>query len=114
MSTSSPVSTLMAELTLDGSPVAGQNFSLTCSVTGTDSLSPTISYQFTQDNPGQTTVRGTQTTPTLTFDPLVLSDRGQYSCEVNVTSPYLTSPQVVSSESVSLSVQSESLVSIGG
>ena len=103
-----PVPTLMARLTLDGSPVAGQSFSLTCSVTGADSLSPTISYQFTQDNTGgQIEVRATQTTPILTFNPLVLSDSGQYRCEVNVTPPYLNNSQVVSSAPVNLTVQSE-------
>ena len=105
-----PVPALVAQLIPNGSPMAGQSFFLTCSVTGADSLFPTISYLFTQDNPEQIGIvrnRGNQNTSTLTFAPLVLSDSGQYSCDATVTSPYLSSPQNVSSGSVSLSIQSE-------
>ncbi len=97
----------MATLTLAPSPMAGQSYSLTCTLTGGDSLSPTISYQFTQDNPGQSRIRATQANPTLTFETLVLSDSGQYSCQATITSPHLNSPQVVGSGSQSLSIQSE-------
>ena len=102
------VPALMAILTLAPSPMAGQSYTLTCVVTGGEALTPTISYQFTQDNPGQTRIRATQADPTLTFETLVLSDSGQYSCQATVTSPYLNTPQVVEdSGSRSLSIQSE-------
>ncbi len=104
------VPTLMATLTLAPSPMAGQSYSLTCTLTGGDSLSPTISYQFTQDNPGHTgVVGGVSTTPTLTFSPLMLSNGGQYSCQATITSPHLNSPQVVDSGTQDLMVQSESV-----
>ena len=101
------VPTLMATLTLAPSPMAGQSYSLACTLTGGDSLNPTITYQFTQDNPGQTRIRATQANPILTFETLVLSDSGQYSCQATVTSPHLNTPQEVDSGSQSLTIQSE-------
>ena len=99
---------LMAELTPSGTPVARERFTLTCSVTGADSLSPTYSYQFIQNNPGQTgVIRSTQPTPTLFFNNLFLEDSGQSSCDVTVTLPYLSSPHNVSSGLVNVSIQSE-------
>ncbi|XP_064386142.1 mucin-2-like isoform X2 [Halichondria panicea] len=99
------VPTLMATLTLAPSPMAGQSYSLACTLTGGDSLNPTITYQFTQDNPGQTRIRATQANPILTFETLVLSDSGQYSCQATVTSPHLNTPQEVDSGSQSLTIQ---------
>ncbi|XP_064386134.1 mucin-2-like isoform X4 [Halichondria panicea] len=99
------VPTLMATLTLAPSPMAGQSYSLACTLTRGDSLNPTITYQFTQDNPGQTRIRATQANPILTFETLVLSDSGQYSCQATVTSPHLNTPQEVDSGSQSLTIQ---------
>ncbi len=102
------VPALMATLTRAPSPMAGQSYSLTCTLTGGEALTPTITYQFTQDNPGQTgVVGGVLTTPTLTFNPLILSNSGRYSCQATVTSPHLNTPQEVDSGSQSLSIQSE-------
>ena len=104
------VPTLMAILTLAPSPMAGQSYSLTCALTGGESLTPSITYQFTQDNSGQAgVVGGVLTTPTLTFNPLMLSNSGQYSCQATITSPHLNTPQVVNSGSQGLMVQGESV-----
>ena len=70
-------------------PSFGQSYSLMCTVTGADSLNATVAYQWFKTNPNRTQV-GTNS-PTLTFDPLVLSDAGQYSCEVRVSSITLVS-----------------------
>ncbi len=100
----------MVTVASTGTPTAGQSYSLTCTLTGGDSLNATISYQFTQDNPGQTVVvGGVLTTPTLTFNPLTLSNSGQYRCQATITFPHLNSPQVVDSGTQDLMVQSESV-----
>ena len=104
------LTSVVITLTLAPSPMAGQRYTLTCAVTGGDSLTPTITYQFTQDNPGQTgVVGGVLTTPTLTFNPLMLSNSGQYSCRATITSPHLNTPQVLGSGSQDLMVQGESV-----
>ena len=63
-------------------PAAGQSYSLTCTVTGADSLNPIINYQWFKTTPNRTEV-GTNS-PTLTFDPLVLSNAGLYNCEATL------------------------------
>ena len=67
-------------------PAAGQNYSLMCTVSGADSLYPTINHYQWVHTRSQV---GTNS-PTLTFDPLVLSDAGQYSCEVTISSSLLS------------------------
>ena len=67
-------------------PAFGQSYTLRCTVTGADSLNPTINWFRTTPNRTQV---GTNS-PTFTFEPLVLSDAGQYSCEVTVSSTFVT------------------------
>ncbi len=70
-------------VTPSGSPMAGQSFTLTCSLTGGDSLSPTVSYQWRR---GESLLTNS---PILHFDSLYLSDVGQYSCVVILSSSLL-------------------------
>ncbi len=70
-------------VTPSGFPMAGQNFTLTCSLTGGDSLSPTVSYQWRR---GESLLTNS---PTLHFDSLYLSDAGQYNCVVTLSSSQL-------------------------
>ena len=65
-------------------PIAGQNYTLTCSVTGVENFNPTIAYQWTKNNGTQMQV-GTNSN-TILFSPLKLSDAGQYMCRVTVNS----------------------------
>ena len=68
---------------------AGQNYQLTCSVTGAENINPMITYRWTKNNgTGQSQV-GTNSN-TLSFDPLRLSDAASYVCEVTISSTYLT------------------------
>ena len=64
--------------------MAGQSFSLICSLTGGASLQLTLSYQWTREGGSLMT-----STATLNFDTLYLSDAGQYSCQVILTSSQL-------------------------
>lgn len=69
-------------------PTAGQSYSLVCTVNGADSLNATITYQWFKTNPSQTQLG--INSHILTFDPLVVSDAGHYSCEVIVSSDRLS------------------------
>ena len=76
---------ISAVVTSSGSPMAGQSFSLTCSVTGADSLAPTIFYQLVQR-----TSQSVTSSSVLSFDSLCLSDVGLYRCEVIIRSDRLS------------------------
>ena len=83
-----PVPAISACISDEGNiPTAGQSNTLTCNVSGDEDLNLTITYQWTKNNGTQTHV-GTNSN-TLSFFFLRLSDAGQYTCQVNVTSPYL-------------------------
>ena len=71
-------------------------YSLTCEVTGDENLNPTITYQWTRDNGNTQTQVGTNSN-SLSFSSLSLSDAGQYTCSVTVSSLYLNNNVVVSS-----------------
>ena len=78
-----PVITAMVS---GGTPTVGENYSLTCTVTGADQLNPTITYRWFKDN----TVVSGEPQSTLSFSPLSLSDAGQYRCRVTVSSTLLS------------------------
>ena len=68
----------------------GQNgYTLTCTVSGTENLSPSITYQWTKNNGTQTQMQAGTNTNTLSFSPLSLSDAGRYTCQATVSSSYL-------------------------
>ena len=72
-------------------------YTLTCDVSGTDNLSPTITYQWTKYN--GTTQTQVGTTSTLTLSPLRFSDTGDYTCNVTVDSTLLNSSIFASADS---------------
>ena len=61
---------------------------LTCNVSGTERLSPTIAYQWTRNDGNTQTQVGSS--ETLTLPSLTLSNAGEYSCRVTVGSTLLT------------------------
>ena len=67
--------------------VVGQSYSLSCSVSGADSLSPTSTYRWYNESSNPRSQVGT--TSTYTLNPLRPYHVGQYTCEVTITSPYL-------------------------
>ncbi len=71
-----------AVITPHGTPMVGRSFSLLCTVTETDSLQLTISYNWFR---GQLPLTNTNS-GLLTFDTLFLSDAGLYRCQVTVSS----------------------------
>ena len=75
-------------ITLVGTPVLGQSYSLSCSVHGTDSLSPTSTtyHWYNESNYPRSEVA---TTNVYTLTRLQPYHDGNYTCEVAVVSPYL-------------------------
>ena len=69
-------------------PVVGESYSLTCDVTGAN----VITYLWTKDN----VIPVNETSQVLPFPTLKLSQAGQYSCEVNVSSDTYRASQNVS------------------
>ena len=81
-----------------------------CSITGVVSINPTINYQWFKTAPRRIQVG--KNSPILTFDTLVLSDAGQYSCEVTVSSSLLSQAATVVSRDYNLRFPSKSIVRI--
>ncbi len=94
---------MKAEVTSSGSLTAGQNFSLTCSVGVPQSLNATITYIWTR---GGTQVGAYSV---LSFNPLLLSNSGQYVCTVMVTSDLLDSPLTDDSDAFEVTIKCESV-----
>ena len=62
-------------------PSAGEDYQLTCSVTGAENLNPTTTYRWTRNSgSGQTQVGANSNT--LSFTPLRLADAASYVCGV--------------------------------
>jgi len=80
-----PVSVVITPV---GTPVAGQSYSLSCSVHGADSLSPTSTtyHWYNESNNSRSLVA---TTNVYTLTRLQTYHDGNYTCEVTVVSPYL-------------------------
>ena len=91
--TTHPTITVTVAVSGDGTPTAGQSYTLTCSVSGAS----VTTYQWRKDG----SVLQGETTEMLSFSPLRLSDAGQYTCEVTVNSMTLT-------DDVDISIPSES------
>ena len=85
-------------------PTAGENYLLTCSVSGAKNLSPTITYRLTKNNGTQVGANSN----TLFFTPLRLSDAASYGCEVTISSSYLSGNIVaMSANTQDIRIQSE-------
>ena len=84
----------------------GEEYNLTCVVMGADKLHPMISYGWTQN--GAEVEMIDDKTNFLSFSPFRLSDAGNYSCTVNISSQYINKSIVIESNNVTLEVQSKS------
>ena len=76
----------VVDIITSGSPMLGQNYTLTCRVFATGNLCPHITYQWTKNN--GTLVQLETETSTLSFSPLRLSDAGQYACQAAISIYY--------------------------
>ena len=77
-------------ITPTGTAVVGQQgYSLTCSVSGADSLSPTsTTYRWYNESSNPRSQVGINSS-TYTFTRLRPYHAGQYTCEVTIASPFL-------------------------
>ena len=96
------------QIATDGStPTVGENYPLICSVSGAESLNPTIMSRWIKNNGSGQTQVGTSSS-TLSFIPLRLSDAASYVCVVTIASSYLTGDVVAMSvNSQDIRIQSE-------
>ena len=103
-----PPITVMITPNLNEPLMVGQiGCTLTCDVSGADNLNPTITYQWTRDDGSTQTLVGTNSN-TLTLSPLRLSNTGDYTCSVTVSSTLLNNDIMMSaSNPQKLMVQSE-------
>ena len=69
-------------------PTAGEDYQLTCSVSGAENLNPTTTYRWTKNSGSGQTQVGINSN-TLSFTPLQLADAARYVCGVTISSSYL-------------------------
>ena len=102
-----PAPDIVAQVTPSGNLMLGKSgYSLSCRVSGTDDLDPFLTYQWTKKNGTQIQIQLGPDPNILSFSPLRLSDAGEYSCQVNVSSYYLSNDISVLSSHV-ISIKSE-------
>ena len=87
-------------------PTAGENYQLTCSVSGAENLNAVIAYRWTKSSGSGQTQVGTSSS-TLSFTPLRLSDAASYVCEVTIRSSYLASDITAVTNSFNVRIQCE-------
>ena len=104
------VPTITVGASITSSPTApftaGQPYTLTCTatVTGGDTLSTTTTI--TWIHPSGSVTSGTGSSLDLSLNPLHVSDAGQYTCNVSVSSPFLTGAQS-STDTYTINLQSK-------
>ena len=108
----SAVPTITASITTPtGLFIAGQSYTLTCTAAvnraGTMSTTTTITWI----HPSGSVTSWTGNSLHLSFDPLRVSDAGQYTCNVSVSSPFLTGTQS-STDTFTINVQGRLLLSV--
>ena len=98
-----PSTSIVTSISALGPPVAGYNFTITCTVSITDGLTeiPSLTWIDSSgqalNSTGDFTVHeqmtfGHSSIRALYFDPLRTSDEGTYSCVVTLSSPALAAP----------------------
>ena len=92
--------------------MAGSLYSLTCAVTGAERLSDSgamVSYQWFKNG----AVLSDQAMVTLSFQLLVVSDAGTFTCRATVTSSLLSGPITTSSASpINVTLSCKSLINV--
>ena len=89
-----------------GNVQLGEDFSLTCVVTGADKLNPMLNYEWTRN--GNRLEMTDNETNVLSFTPFRLSDAGNYCCNVSICSQYVNDAIMIESNNLSLKVQGKS------
>jgi hypothetical protein len=87
-----------------GTPVVGQPYTLSCSVSGDEKLKSSVTYQWMRydDNVETPLVANSEN---LSFSSLNLSNSGNYSCRVIIRSRYLDNNITANSNLISIILQ---------
>ena len=95
---------ISASITESGNSIAGEIYSLVCSVTVTGSTEqPTITWLDPMNNQITSGVVTTGSISTLTFNPLAVSHAGKYTCRVTLGSAEMSGSTEVSLRGIVLS-----------
>ena len=78
------------QISVGGSSSAGENYTITCSITVSESLTVTVEQVEIISPNGQVLENGSELTLSHTFNPLRVTDGGNYNCVVVIGSPYLS------------------------
>ena len=80
------VSTVLVQISTSGTPIAGERYTLMCSVTGQGVafLNATTNFEWWKSDGSLVSSNAV-----LTFSPLFFSHEGRYTCDATVSSPYL-------------------------
>ena len=82
--------------------IVGNEFNITCVVSGVDGLTPTFTYQWTKDG-GDSISPNSESA--VSFRSLIISNAGMYTCKVNVSSDHFHDGHVIGMKSYNLSIQ---------
>ena len=93
-----------------GSGVAGEDYSITCTVVGADTLGATFNIMWLRPG-GDVLAMATESSLTHTFTPLGQSDEGIYTCMATVSSDLL-SDDLTRSGMQSVTVTSKFMIEI--
>lgn len=101
----------------EGNPIAGQQYSLICTVTVVEDLvvEPSVAWLNSNDDPvsgeditvGNTERMGTTTTLTLVFQPLHTSHGGAYTCRASISVAEISLSDLSSTSSADVNVASK-------
>ena len=95
-------------ISTDGSAVAGEQYSITCSVMGADNLDATFKTEWQRPGGGGSTI-ATQPSLTLPFTPLGQGDAGEYTCVARITTDLLLDSPVSLSDMLDITVEGKSV-----
>ena len=92
-----------------GSAVAGEEYSITCTVMGADNL-PDAAFRVEWQRPGGGTLRiGLMSSVTHTFSSLGRDDAGRYTCEATITTDLLLLSPLTRTDMLDITVSGKSV-----
>ena len=98
-----------------GSGIAGEDYSITCTVMGAETLGATFNIMWLRLGGGVLAMEtSTESSLTHTFTPVGESDEGLYTCEATVSSTLLSGVLTPPSEMLSVTVTSKYKIIIAG
>ena len=78
----------------------GNQFNITCGISGLDDLNPNFTYQWTKDGGDSINLNSS-----ITFPSLKLSNAGMYTCKVNISSNFFVGGHAIGMKNYNLLIQ---------